>query len=89
MSPYEGVVYHESPLLLFLFSCLESLLVQHSVLVFIAGDLLTCHLLGRLGRAAALAMLEHQQDHQDAHHPEAKSLLVPPNFHNTLPKVPA
>lgn len=87
LSPYEGAVFHESPLLLFLFTALESLLVRHSVLVFIAGDLLTCHLLARLGRSVARAMLAQQQEQAHTHHPETKWLLVPHNFTSTLPKV--
>jgi hypothetical protein len=84
------VVYHESPLQLYLFTLLESLLLSHnSILLYIAGDLLTSYLLSRLGEAAALAMLAQQRDQQDAYHPEAKSLLIPRNFHLTLSKVPA
>jgi hypothetical protein len=88
LSPYDGVVYHESPLQLFLFTLLDQLLVQHSVLVYIAGDLLTCYLLSRLGQAAALAMLSLQRDQQESYHSEAKSLLIPNNFYLILSKVP-
>jgi hypothetical protein len=80
-------VYHESPLQLYLFTLLESLLAHNSLLLYIAGDLLTSYLLSRLGQAAALAMLAQQRDQEDAYHPEAKSLLIPRNFHLTLSKV--
>ena len=82
------MVFHETPLLLFLFSSLESLLVQHAQVAFIVGDLVTCHVLARLGGAAARALLDRQKEEQEAAcHPEAKSLLVPHNFDATLPKV--
>jgi hypothetical protein len=70
-----------------LFSSLERILVEHSVLAFIMGDMLTGHVLGRLGQAAGRAMLAKQKERQHSDHPEAKSLLIPPNFHITLPKV--
>lgn len=87
LSPYEGVVYHESPLLVHLFCWLEDLVLAHSHLVFVAGDLVTCHLLSRLGRSLALGLQASQRDQQDTVHPEASSLIVPHNFHITLPKV--
>jgi hypothetical protein len=56
------MVYHESPLLITLFSALESLLAGRSaLLLYIGGDLLTCAVLARLGGAAARAMLAQQQ----------------------------
>jgi hypothetical protein len=62
LSPYDGMVYHESPLLITLFSALESLLAGRSaLLLYIGGDLLTCAVLARLGGAAARAMLAQQQ----------------------------
>jgi hypothetical protein len=56
------MVYHESPLLIALFSALESLLAgRAALLLYIGGDLLTCTVLARLGGAAARAMLAQQQ----------------------------
>ena len=61
MSPYDGVVFHESPLLLALYSLLEPVLVDYSVLACILLDLVTCYVLGRVGEIVARDLLRKQK----------------------------
>ena len=86
LSPYDGVVFHESPLLLQLYSVLEPVLVHYSVPAFILLDLLTCALLCRVGEAVAASLLEAQKREKKGFHPEARSILIPHNIVNTLPR---
>ena len=86
LSPYDGVVFHESPLLLRLYILLEPLLVNYSTLSFILLDLFTCVLLGQIGDGLAKTLLSEQKRDKNEVHPEAGSILISSNLLNTLPK---
>jgi len=86
LSPYDGVVFHESPLLLHLYSLFEPILVDYSTLACILLDLLTCYVLGLVGDRVAVNLLQKQKEDKDDCHPEASSVLISSNLVNTLPK---
>ena len=86
LSPYDGVVFHESPLLLRLYILLEPILVDYSTLSFILLDLLTCLILGKIGDEFAKTLLSDQKRDKNEVHPEAGSILISSNLLNTLPK---
>jgi len=85
-SPYDGVLFHESPLLLQLYTCMEYILVDNSVLMSIILDLITCFIMSDAGYYAAALMLRHQKLDKGEVHPESGSLLLSSNLINVLPK---
>ena len=56
------MVFHESPLLLHLYSLFEPILVDYSTLACILLDLLTCYVLGLVGDRVAVNLLQKQKD---------------------------
>ena len=77
LSPYSGVIFHETPLSLYLFSLLGNNQTYLSWL-FILADLLTAYTLGRLGEAVTRQRLISQEVSSSAGllHTEAGSLLA-------------
>jgi phosphatidylinositol glycan class U len=86
LCPYDGVVFHESPLLLRLYILLEPLLVQYATFSFILLDLITCALLCKIGDEFANTLLSDQKRDKNDVHPESGSILISSNLLNTLPK---
>jgi len=86
LSPYDGVVFHESPIFLFINYVFEPLLSHNSNLAFILLDLTTCAILCKLGEDYAVSLLEKQKSEKNNFHPEASSILLSSNMLNTLPK---
>jgi phosphatidylinositol glycan class U len=74
MDPYQGVVYHETPLALAVFSNLQA--VPHLHWLFNLGDLLTCLVLSRLGRVVAQQRLVAQEAARRTYSKEAQPLLA-------------
>ena len=79
-------MFHESPLLLLVYSVLEPVLVNYSILAFILLDLLTCFVLCTVGEKVALALLDAQKQNKEELHPEAGSILISSKLVTTLPK---
>ena len=86
LSPYDGVVFHESPIFLFINYVFEPLLSHNSNLAFILLDLTTCAILCKLGEDYAVSLLEKQKSEKNNFNPEASSILLSSNMLNTLPK---
>lgn len=74
-SPYEGVVFHETPLALFVFSLVKSQSDLISRLLFILGDLITCLILSKLGEIVAKERMLEQEKNRPNVHEESRSLL--------------
>ena len=87
LSPYDGVVFHETPLSLLLFSFLSRSLPSWllSRWLWVCGDLLTAAILSRLGSAVASSSLSRQRSEMAHHHPESAPLLLPASLVTTLP----
>lgn len=73
LDPYEGVVFHETPLALAVFSWVEG---RHAHWLFLLGDLLTALLLARLGRLVAQQRLVKQEVERRSYSKEAAPLLA-------------
>eukprot|EP00088_Acartia_fossae_P048873 TRINITY_DN5345_c0_g1_i2.p1 TRINITY_DN5345_c0_g1~~TRINITY_DN5345_c0_g1_i2.p1 ORF type:complete len:337 (-),score=30.97 TRINITY_DN5345_c0_g1_i2:174-1184(-) len=86
LSPYDGVLFHETPIMLQLYTVMENILVHRSLLVFIVLDLLTCLLVSEAGYYGAALMLQQQKRIKGDVHPESGSLLHSSNLINVLPK---
>jgi len=86
LSAYDGVLFHETPLLLQLYTSMEHILINRSVFVFIFLDLVTCFLLSISGYSAAALMIKDQKRDKGDVHPESGSLLHSSNLINVLPK---
>ena len=80
------MVFHESPLILHLYTLFEPILIDRSTLTFIILDLVTCAILGEVGRLFAEELLKLQKANKNDFHPEASSILISSNIINTLPK---
>lgn len=86
-SPYDGVVFHETPLALLFFSFVRENLPDWIPGLCILGDLLTSFILSRLGKAAARSFLSKQDKELVNYHSEATPLLLPASISNTLPRI--
>jgi phosphatidylinositol glycan class U len=88
LSPYSGVVFHETPLALFVFSLFGKNTAYTSWL-FILGDLLTSFLLSKVGEVVAKQRLVDQEVASSAglHHPEARPLLATLSSTLTIPRL--
>jgi len=87
-SPYEGVIFHETPLALVFFSFIGQNLPSSAIHgLCILGDLITSFLLAKLGKAAAKSFLSHQKKELANYHSEASPLLLPHNLSDTLPRI--
>lgn len=74
-SPYQGVVFHETPLALFVFSLVQNQSEILSRFLFILGDLITCIILSKLGEAVARQRILDQEKNRSNVHDEARSIL--------------
>jgi len=75
LNPYEGVIYHETPLALLLFSW--AVPPGAVPFIFILGDVLTCLALTRLARILAQQRLVDQEANRGVYSSEAAPLLAP------------
>jgi len=86
-SPYDGVIFHETPLALVFFSFLGDNLPGFTNGLCILGDLVTSFILSRLGAASAKAFLCAQDKELVNYHPEAAPLHLPSTLTATLPRL--
>ena len=86
-SPYDGVIFHETPLALVFFSFLGDNLPGFTNGLCILGDLVTSFILSRLGAASAKAFLCAQDKELANYHPEAATLHLPSTLTATLPRL--
>jgi len=73
LAPYQGVIYHETPLALLVFSWIQS---NYSHWLFITGDILTCVILAKLGKVMAQQRLVEQEAARKTYSKEAQPLLA-------------
>ena len=83
MSPYDGVVFHETPLSLLIFSVLDSGYISW---LFMLGDLVTGFILYKVGEQVAGDRLISEDEHRSAVHSEARTLLSDLTSTLTLPR---
>lgn len=88
LSPYSGVVYHETPLALWLFSLLGNNITYLSWL-FILGDMVSGLLLSKVGEIVAKQRLVEQEISSSTglHHSEARPLLLTLSSTMTIPRL--
>jgi len=88
LSPYSGVIYHETPLALIVFSVFGKNSAYTSW-VFILGDLLTSFLLSKVGELVAKQRLLDQEIASSAglYHAESRSLLATLSTTLTIPRL--
>lgn len=75
-SPYQGVVYHETPLALVLFSLIQGQSAKLASWLFILGDLATCVALAKLAEVVVRQRLVEQEQARAGYHKEARPLLA-------------
>jgi len=88
LSPYSGVVFHETPLALLVFSIFGKN-TAYTSWVFILGDLLTSFLLSKVGEVVAKQRLIDQEIASSAglYHKESTSLLASLSTTLTIPRL--
>jgi len=88
LSPYSGVIYHETPLALIVFSVFGKNSAYISW-IFILGDLLTSFLLSKVGELVAKQRLLDQEIASSAglYHAESRSLLATLSTTLTIPRL--
>lgn len=88
LSPYSGVIYHETPLALIVFAVFGKNSAYTSW-VFILGDLLTSFLLSKVGELVAKQRLLDQEIASSAglYHAESRSLLATLSTTLTIPRL--
>jgi len=75
-SPYQGVVFHETPLALFVFSLVQTQTEIISRLLFIIGDLISCVILSKLGEIVVRQRILDQEKNRSRVHDEARSIMA-------------
>jgi len=73
LAPYDGVIFHETPLALVAFSVLQGPFVHW---LFLLGDLLTALCLAKLGKVVAQQRLVQQEAERRGYSKEAQPLLA-------------
>jgi len=88
LSPYAGVVFHETPLALFVFSMIGNN-TSYASWLFTLGDLLTSLVLSKVGEVVAKQRLLDQEIASSAglYHPESRSLLATLSTTITIPRL--
>ena len=77
LDPYSGVLFHETPLALKLFSILyENLSAPLANMIFVLGDILTAVVLGKVADLVASNLLIQQEKDKSELHKDAKEELL-------------
>ena len=77
LDPYSGVLFHETPIVLKVFTFLFETCNDHFInVVFVACDMLTAWLLGKVGEMVAQWLMVDQSSRMKEYHDEAKGHLL-------------
>lgn len=77
LDPYSGVLFHETPLALKIFSFLYENFSEYCVhYVYVFGDIFTAFILGRVADLVAVRLLKQQEQDVKKYHPDAREDLL-------------
>ena len=75
--PYAGVLFHETPIILHAFTFLFENCSDHLInLIFVACDILTAWLLGKVAHLVTQWLIQNQHQKLNDYHEDAKSELL-------------